>query len=249
LIELKDKIALITGATGDMGSTFATGLATAGADVILTSRSQGELAAIAAQIEATTGQRTRSIACDFMERESVAALCDSAWALFGRIDIVVNNAVPAGSQELGGDLLSAPEHTWYDYQRTIVWGPLQLAKSFAPRMAAIGGGCFVNIVSHAGIDPVPGLDAYGFAKGGLLLLTKYMAREWGEWGIRANAISPGMIAGPASVANGPEAQRILERTYLRRRGTKDEVVGAVVYLASDAARFVTGQMIAVNGGR
>jgi NAD(P)-dependent dehydrogenase (short-subunit alcohol dehydrogenase family) len=119
-------------------------------------------------------------------------------------------------------------------------------------MIEAGAGAFINIVSATGRHPVPGFDAYGLAKGGLILLTRYMAREWGRHGIRANAVSPGLITNPHAVATGDsvtKATGLLDRTALGRKGHKEEVVGAVVFLASDAASFISGEVIAVNGGR
>lgn len=249
---LRGQVALVTGATGDMGATFARALAGAGADLVLTSRTEQRLAELSQQITAEFGCSVRYLPCDLSDRKAATQLGEDAWTQFGRIDVVVNNAVPDGSQVMVGDLLTTPDHLWQEWLEPIVFGPLAAARALAPKMAEAGGGAFVNIVSATGVVPIPGLDAYGFAKGGLQLLTKYMAREWGQWNIRANAVSPGLIMNPHAVATGNEMTRrtgLLDRTALGRKGTKDEVVGAVLFLASPASSFVSGEVIHVNGGR
>jgi NAD(P)-dependent dehydrogenase (short-subunit alcohol dehydrogenase family) len=248
--DLTGKVALVTGATGDMGSAFCRGLALAGADLVLTSRTEARLAGLSAQIKTDTGRRVAYLPCDLSDRAAAADLADRAWESFGRVDVVVNNAVPDGLQVAVADLLGTPDELWASALELIVFGPLALAKRLVPKMAAGGGGSFVNIVSGTGTTAVPGFDAYGFAKGGLILLTKYMAREWGRWNIRANAVSPGLVINPRMPeVDEPLTISLLERTALGRKGAKEEVVGAVVYFASPASSFVSGELLTVNGGR
>lgn len=250
--DLTGLVGVVTGATGDMGSAFAYGLADAGADLVLTARSPGPLQEVADDISAKTGRKVEVRPADLADRAEATRLADAAWEAFGRVDVVVNNAVPTGSQVMVGDLLSTPDELWTRWQEPIVWGPLALAKRLVPRMADLGGGAFVNIVSATGLKATPGFDAYGLAKGNLVLLTKYMAREWGRWNIRANAVSPGLITNPHAEATNNEITRrtgLLDRTALGRKGTKYEVVGVVTFLASPAASFISGELVAVNGGR
>lgn len=248
--DLTGSVALVTGATGDMGSAFCRGLALAGADLVLTSRTEAKLALLSAQIEAETGRRAAHLPCDLSDRAAAGDLADRAWDAFGQVDVVVNNAVPDGLQVAVADLLDTPDELWARALELIVFGPLALAKRLVPKMASAGGGSFVNIVSGTGTTAVPGFDAYGFAKGGLILLTKYMAREWGRWNIRANAVSPGLVMNPhMPEIDEPLTTSLLQRTALGRKGAKEEVVGAVVYFASPASSFVSGELLAVSGGR
>jgi NAD(P)-dependent dehydrogenase (short-subunit alcohol dehydrogenase family) len=181
-------------------------------------------------------------------------LAARAWASFGGIDAVINSAVPDGSQLPAGDLLTTPDDAWWRFFDPIVLGALGLARELVPRMAERGGGVFVNITSPTGIIPSPGMDAYGMAKGALILLTKYMAREWGSRNIRANALSPGLIVDdqfitPETISATPALRALLDRTSLARPGHADDLVGVAVFLASDAASFISGTIIPVDGGR
>jgi NAD(P)-dependent dehydrogenase (short-subunit alcohol dehydrogenase family) len=248
--DLTGKVALVTGATGDMGSAFCHGLARAGADLLLVSRTEATLDRLAARLESETGRRAASLQCDISDHAAAADLADRAWDTFGQVDVVVNNAVSGALQVAVADLLGTPDDLWTTALDLIVFGPLALAKRLVPKMAAAGGGSFVNIVSGTGMTAVPGFDAYGFAKGGLVLLTKYMAREWGRWNIRANAVCPGLVSNPRlPETDEPLTVSLLERTALGRKGDKEEVVGAVVYFASGASSFVSGELLTVNGGR
>ena len=252
--DLTGKTVLVTGGTGNLGSAFAFAMSRAGANVVLTSRTVARLEHVAAEISAETGRPVRYAAGDLTDRDGAPRLADAAWNAFGAVDAVVNNAVPAGSQALTGDLLDTPEGAWWDYFDPIVLGAVTLAQQLVPEMAANGGGCFVNLVSPTGIVPSPGMDAYGIAKGALVLLTKYMAREWGTWNIRANALCPGLILDgqhitPESIERLPGLAVLVERTSLGRAGTADELVGAAVFLVSDAARFISGVTLPIDGGR
>jgi NAD(P)-dependent dehydrogenase (short-subunit alcohol dehydrogenase family) len=252
---LLGRVALVTGGTGRLGSAMAAGLLAAGADVVITGRSAGRLAATAAALAAGTGRgEVRWAAGDLTDAAGSAALGAAVWAAFGRIDVVVNSAVPDGSQRPAGDLLTTDDDTYWRYFDPIVLGALRLGRQLVPRMAERGGGSFVNIVSPTGVVPAPGMDAYGLAKGSLLLLTKYMAREWGSANIRANAVSPGLILDDQhitaeSIAATPALRALLDRTALGRPGLPCELISVVVFLASEAAAFVSGAMIPVDGGR
>ncbi|MGH3493035.1 MAG: SDR family NAD(P)-dependent oxidoreductase [Sciscionella sp.] len=247
-------VAVVTGGTGNLGSRIACGLSAAGWRVVLLGRSFERLALAADRIAATTGHDVRFAAGDLTDRVGLPTLADAVWSAFGRVDTVVNSAVPDGSQTPAGDLLDTPEDTWWRFFDPIVLGALGLARALVPRMAGAGGGAFVNIASPTGVVPSPGMDAYGMAKGGLLLLTRYMAREWGRWNIRANAVLPGLVIDDRyiteeSIAALPGLQALLPRTALGRAGRAEELVGVVVFLASSAASFVSGAAIPVDGGR
>lgn len=254
LPSLHGKVALITGGSGALGSEFAKGFARAGASVVLLARDTGRLTATADRLTAETGRPLRWVAGELRDRGAVEGLVAEAWDCFGQIDVVVNSAVPAGCQVPLGDLMSTPDEAWHDVFDPIVFGALVLGKALAPRMRENGGGAFVNISSPTGVTPYPGMDAYGLAKGSLLILTKYMAREWGAWGIRANALTPGLIVDnnnlrADAVHTSPALRALLDRTSLGRAGSSDELVAAAAFLASDAASFISGAVLPVDGGR
>ena len=245
---------LVTGGTGQLGSAFAQAMSAAGADVVITGRTPDRLAKTADRIGAHTGGRVRFAAGDLTDHESLAGLAEQAWDQFGGLDAVVNSAVPDGSQIPSGDLLATPDDLWWRFFDPIVLGALTLSRELVPRMAERGGGAFINITSPTGIVPSPGMDAYGLAKGALVTLTKYMAREWGRWNIRANALSPGLIVDDQfitadSIETTPALRALLDRTSLARPGQPGDLTGVAVFLASDAASFISGALIPVDGGR
>jgi NAD(P)-dependent dehydrogenase (short-subunit alcohol dehydrogenase family) len=253
-VVLNGKTVLVTGGTGKLGSAFARAMSAAGADVVITGRSSARLEATAAKIHSETGREIRHAAGDLTDREGMAGLAAQAWGAFGGIDAVVNSAVPDGSQVPSGDLLATPDDVWWRFFDPVVLGALTLARELVPRMAGRGGGTFINITSPTGVVPSPGMDAYGMAKGALVVLTKYMAREWGTWNIRANALSPGLIVDdryitPETIASTPALRALLDRTSLGRPGRADDLIGVAVFLASDAASFISGTLIPVDGGR
>jgi NAD(P)-dependent dehydrogenase (short-subunit alcohol dehydrogenase family) len=250
---LAGKVVLITGGSGTLGSGFATAMAAAGASIVLLARNAERLAATARRIE-ERGMPVRSVSGDLTDRAGAQRIAEQAYEAFGRLDAVVNSAVPAGAQQPLGDLISTPDEMWQQVYDPIVLGALALAKWLVPRMRDAGGGNFVNICSPTGLVPYPGMDAYGLAKGSLTLLTKYMAREWGQWNIRANALTPGLIVDEQhlttrALGEDPALAGLLRRTSLGRAGLASELFDVAVFLASDAASFISGAVIPVDGGR
>ena len=246
---LLGKRALMTGAGGLMGSALARAFAAEGADLVLTTRTAAKLEPLAREIR-DLGVRAATLAADFTCEADIDRLAEGAWEPFGGIDIVLLSSQPANPNL--GDLLSTPDAVWREQQQAIVWGPLQLMRGLAPKMMAAGGGSIITVTSSTGHDPTPGYDAYGMAKGALWLLTRYMAKEWGAGGLRANALTPGLIATGGDVERHEQTVRengMLARTSLNRVGVSRECLGAAVYLASDEASFTSGQCIAVDGGR
>ena len=245
---LTGKRVLVCGAGGMMGSQFARAFAAEGADLVVSTRNAAKLEPLAAELRGL-GVRAAGIAADFTSDSDIDRLAGAAWEMFGGIDVVLVSSQPAEPNM--GDLLSTSDEDWREQQQSVVWGPLRLLRQLAPKMGAAGGGSVITLVSSTGEEPTPGYGAYGLAKGGLWLLSRYMAAEWGRLGIRVNSICPGMIAtggtGVASAEAPPAA--MLARTALGRTGRNEEVTGAAVYFASDESRFTTGQCIRVNGGR
>jgi NAD(P)-dependent dehydrogenase (short-subunit alcohol dehydrogenase family) len=246
---LDGKVALITGATGNMGSDFTRALAAAGAAVVLVSRTEEKLRRLATEIVARGGQAAYHVA-DLADRRQATAVGDSAISMFGGIDIVLHNAT--GGQEGGSDLLTTPAEGWANAFDVIVWGALEVCKGARASMVERGGGSVITVVSSTGINPTPGYAAYGMAKGSLLLLTKYMAKEWGPDNIRANALNPGSIARPGAedqMQQMVERLGIAERISMKRVGRQHEVLGTAVFLASDASSYISGQVFNIDGGR
>jgi NAD(P)-dependent dehydrogenase (short-subunit alcohol dehydrogenase family) len=232
-----------------MGAALARAFAAEGADLVLTTRTAAKLEPLAQEIR-ELGVRAATVAADFTVEADVERLAGKAWEAFDGIDVVLLSGQPPNPNL--GDLLTTPDAVWREQQQAIVWGPLQLMRGLAPKMMAAGGGAIVSVTSSTGVEPTPGYDAYGMAKGALWLLTRYMAREWGAGGIRANAFTPGLIAtgdNAEQLEAAVRANGMLARTSLGRVGVSRECLGAAIYLASDESSFTTGQCIAVDGGR
>jgi NAD(P)-dependent dehydrogenase (short-subunit alcohol dehydrogenase family) len=248
---LTGKRVLLTGAGGLLGSDIARAFAAEGADLVLTTRTAAKLEPLAAEIR-VSGRCVATVAADFTVDADIDRLAVAAWDAFGGIDVVLLSSQPPNPAL--GDLLSTSDADWREQFQAIVWGPLRLMRALAPRIMAAGGGSVITTISSTGIDPTPGYDAYGMAKGSLWLMTRYMAAEWGPHGIRVNAYSPGLVATGTDeeAAAHTEAVRkagVLNRTALRRVGRNHECIGAVLYLASDESAFTSGQRIFVDGGR
>ncbi len=236
-IDLGGRVALVTGGTRGLGRAIALALADAGARVVVCARSEPEqpLAGIAA------------LTVDIRDPEQVRAMVDGVAAEHGRLDIVVNNA--------GGSPQAAAETASARFVEAIVrlnlLAPLYVAQSAHPHMVRQGGGSIVNIASVSGIRPSPGTAAYGAAKAGLLNLTQSLAQEWGPQAIRVNAIIAGLMATENAEATygDAEAQAAVGRSMpLQRMGTGEDIAGAVLWLCSPLASWVSGARINVDGG-
>ena len=245
MFDLSGKVALVTGGTGNLGAHLSKGLAEAGAEVILVSRNKEKQEALALEIQAAGG-KCGYVPCDLTDMADVARMCDEAWDRRGHVDVIVHNAVPGTSSN--GGIVDTPQEAWDTQTSVIYQSALVMFKTLCPRMVQGGGGSIISVVSSTGKTPQKGLVAYGIAKGSLLLLTKYTAQEFGPK-VRANCITPGTIATTPTSRGTAIGDAILHRVAAGRRGRSEECVGATTFLASDAASYISGQVLWIDGGR
>ena len=245
--ELTGKTALVTGAARGLGRQIALDLARAGADVALGLRDPDADAGLVAELE-TLGRRVLPLPLDVLHLGQITDAVDRTVEEWGALDILVNNA--------GGSIVEpALDVTVENF--TSVWefnvrSTFFLAQAAARHMKERGSGAIVNMASQAGLVALPGESSYCIAKAAVVHLTRCLAVEWGEYGIRVNAVAPTFIEtdGTAPALADPEFRAdVVERiAALHRIGVPSEVSGAVVFLASDAASLITGQTLAIDGG-
>jgi NAD(P)-dependent dehydrogenase (short-subunit alcohol dehydrogenase family) len=249
LFDLTGKVAIVTGSTKGIGRAMASGLARAGANVVVSSRKQELCEKVAAEVEEETGVATLGLACHVGDWDAIPGFVERVVDRFGHIDVLVNNA---GITPTRLTVSEITHDVWQKIFSVNVEGPLRMAQCVAPLMRDHGGGSIVNIASMAAYSGGPGVCAYGASKAALVNLTKSMAREWVSWNIRVNVLSPGpfeseMVAGAERNAPGFR-DLIASGTLMQRVAEPAEIVGPVLYLASDASTFVTGDDISVSGG-
>lgn len=247
LFDLTGKVAIITGASKGIGKAIALAYAQAGAAVVVSSRKQEVLDAVAAEIKAAGG-RALAVEAHMGESDQVAALVTRAEETFGGLDIVVNNAA---TNPYFGPLLGADVGLWDKIMEVNLRGYFLMAQKAVPLLTRRGGGKIINLASVAGFKPMPGLGVYAVSKAGVIMLTRVLAQELGRGNIQVNAIAPGVIRTKFSRAlwDTPAiAQWIEEGTPAGRIGAPEDVVGAALYLASAASDYVTGTVLVVDGG-
>jgi NAD(P)-dependent dehydrogenase (short-subunit alcohol dehydrogenase family) len=246
---LADRIAIVTGATRGLGRAVAAGFAASGAHVVVTGRDVDRCEQAAHQLASSGGGNVSGMACHMARTDDLRELVTRVLDRFGRIDVLVNNAA---INPMHAELVDITEEYLDKVLAVNVRGPVLLSAMCAAAMREAGGGAVVNILSVASMIGGVGSGAYIASKGALASLTTVMAQEWAPWGVRVNAVTPGPFATP--MMDGAEGNRpgVIEdwadATLVGRLGHPREVVGAVVYLASDASSFVTGETIAVTGG-
>jgi len=243
---LEGKVALVTGGSRGIGEATALGFAAAGADVAVASRKLPDLEKVAEQIRGL-GRRSLAVAAHMGRTEEIKGLVDTVTGEFGRIDILVNNA---GANPVMDSALDIEERAWDTIMNLNLKGLFFLSQAVAKVMKEHGGGVIINVASTAGLRP-GGLPVYGISKAGVIMATKIMAHEWAKYSIRANVIAPGILRTRFSEAlwNNPDIlNAALAGTPMKRIGQPDEVVGTMIYLASDASSYVNGALIALDGG-
>ncbi len=245
-ISLEGKVALITGGSRGIGRATALAFADAGADVVIASRKLPDLEAVDKELKGK-GVKSLAVATHVAKLEDLKNLVEKVKAEFGRIDILINNA---GTNPYSGYLLDAEEWAWDVTMNVNLKGPFLLSQLVARIMRDQGGGNIINIASIAGLR-AGGLPIYSVTKAALIMLTQCMARELGQYNIRVNAVAPGIIETRFSEPLWKEpavGEAVAKRTALGRRGAPDDVAGVVLFLASDHAKYVTGETIIIDGG-
>ena len=245
---LDGKVALVTGGAKSLGRAYAAALAAAGASVVIADIADGS--PIAEALAQEHGVDTLSMSTDVSREDSVADLVDAAMARFGRIDVLVNNAALFSAMPLlPYDEISV--ELWDKVMAVNVRGPFLMAKRVAPHMVAAKSGKIINVSSGTAYKGMPNMLAYVTSKAAMLGFTRSLARELGQYGICVNTLAPGLIESEG-VRDNPHhlgvSERVIQSRAIQRPGLPDDLLGALIFLASADSDFVTGQTIAVDGG-
>ena len=245
-LSFKNKVVLITGASRGIGRAIALRMAQAGADVAIASRKISDLKMVAAQIN-KTGSKCIPFTAHIGRMDAINSLVQKVVTEFGKIDILINNA---GTNPTMAPAIEIDERAWESIMNLNLKGLFFLSQAVARIMKEKGGGKIINISSTAGTTPDI-LPVYSISKAAVNMATKVMAKEWAMYNIRVNAIAPGITKTRFSeaIVNNKDILNIaMSRTPLGRPAEPEEMVGAVMYLASDESSYVTGQVLTIDGG-
>ncbi len=245
-LDLNGKVAVVIGGSSGIGRTISRGLAEAGADVVPSARRMELVNAIAEEIE-RLGRRSLRVTCDVADRGSLEKLLQASLQAFGKVDILLN----AAGFNQRAPTLDFSETDWDKLIDTNLTGTLRACQVFGRHMIERKYGRIINIASMGSFLALYEVAAYCASKAGVASLTKSLAIEWARHGVCVNAIAPGYFRTALSeklLMGTPRGEEVLIRTPMKRFGELDELIGAAVFLASDAASFVTGTVLAVDGG-
>ncbi|WP_417375721.1 SDR family NAD(P)-dependent oxidoreductase [Gimesia maris] len=247
LFDLTGRVAIITGGSKGLGSAMAEGLASAGADLLLTSRNQDEVEATAAQIQSDYGNKVIGMAADVTDPDQVAAMTERAISEFGKIDILINNA----GINIRGPIDDITLEEFQDVQNVNVTGPWLCVRSVVPHMKKAQYGKIINLASTLGLVGMSNRTPYTSSKGAMVQMTRALGLELCEYGITCNAICPGPFLTPMNepFAETEEIKKfIVGAVAMNRWARMEEIQGAAIFLASDASSYMTGSMVTVDGG-
>lgn len=245
---LEGKIAVVTGASRGIGRAIAIGFAEAGADVVVAARNEADLETLVKEIEAL-GRKSVAVPTDVTDRAAIQNLFDRTISEFRRLDILVNNA---GGSRFTAPIVALRPDGWEKVIKLNLDSVFHATQIGAQAMLASGGGSIIQMSSVAGVEGAPTLSFYSAAKGGVRLMSQAVAKELAQSGVRVNCIAPGWIATDLNAALRTDGtmQSLIESTVpMGRFGEVDEIVGAAIFLASDASSYVTGATLVVDGGQ
>jgi len=247
MTRFEGKVAVVTGASGDLGRGVSVGLAREGCDVALLARSVDRLSETACAVE-QFGRRAQVVECDVTDSDAVSIAASRVLDTFGDVDFLVNNA---GGARFMAPLADVERRGWDKTVALNLTAPMLVAQAFHSSMVRRGGASIVNVASLAAIQVMDALSFYSASKAGLLMLTRSMAAEWGPHGIRVNAVAPGFIETDAwdHYRDDPAMASTTGKAIpLGRWATVDEVVDPILFLLSSAASYVTGACLVIDGG-
>jgi NAD(P)-dependent dehydrogenase (short-subunit alcohol dehydrogenase family) len=247
MFRLDGKTALVSGASKGIGEAMARGLAEFGAKVVVSSRKQDAVDAVAEELR-TDGLEATAIAANMGSIDDIQSLLDKTVEVYGGLDIIVNNAA---ANPVFGPVQNTDERAFDKIIDVNLKGPFELCKRAHPIMQRRGGGSIINISSIGGLKPESGIGIYSVSKAAIISLTQAMAQDWGADGIRVNAICPGLIKTKFSEALWQDQQihdQFVNRIPLGRIGEPGDIAGLAVYLASDASAYCSGGFYMVDGG-